>query len=216
MEEYFLNKYQSKTEIELQRIVDNKEHYQPDAVVAAAKLLNLKLDEPQPLLLDDYESKEKNTKGDKLSLSFDHTPFFRTLSYREFLTSCCLAISSLAIYEIIDYYSDERFFENTHGTWKWYIFLSVFLVNHIIYRFEHKRSNNLIGRSINDLFLLVSIVLIRSFYAFTMGISYDYSIDNSVTGVVLVLFMLPFFIFAFEMGVGILNYSLKKLRCQIF
>ncbi|WP_373395879.1 hypothetical protein V8V91_14965 [Algoriphagus halophilus] len=218
MEEYFLDKYQSKTKIELQRIVDNKEHYQPDAVLAASKLLYLRLNEKLPQILGDSvnESKGENIKVDRISLSFDYHPFFRTLSYREFLTSISIALFYLAVFEIIDYYSDERFFEDSQGTWKWFTLLLVFLINHILYRFEHNRSNNLIGRSINDLFLLVSIFLIRSSYALIVDISYDFSVDASVMGVVLVLFILPFFIFAFEIGVGILKYLLKIIRCQIF
>lgn len=218
MEEYFLDKYQSKTKIELQRIVDNKEHYQPDAVLAASKLLNLRLDEKLPQILGDSvnESKAENTKVDRISLSFDYHPFFRTLSYREFLTSISLALFYLAIFEIIDYYSDERFFEDSHGTWKWYTLIFVFLINHIIYRFEHNRSNNFIGRAINDFILLISIFLIRSCYALIMDISYDFSVDNGVIGVVLTVFILPFFIIAFEMGVGIFKYLFKKIRCQIF
>ena len=62
MEEYYLNKYQSKTKIELQRIVDNKDHYQPEAVIAASKLLNHRLDDELPQILSDSvnESKTEN------------------------------------------------------------------------------------------------------------------------------------------------------------
>lgn len=218
MEEYYLNKYQSKTKIELQRIVDNKDHYQPEAVIAASKLLNHRLDDELPQILSDSvnESKTASRNVDRFSLSFDYHPFFRTLSYREFLTSISIALFYLAVFEIIDYYSDEKYFEDSHVVWKWYTFVFVFLANHLMYRLEHRRSNNFIGRAINDLFLLIPIIIFKYCYTIIMDISYDFSVDNSAIGVVLVVFFLPFFIFGFEMGVGIVKFLLKKFRCQIF
>ena len=218
MEDYFLTRFQKKTRIELQRIIDNQEQYRPEAVLAATKLLNKNLSEQVLPVLDEaaYPTKEKKIEVDWLSLSFDYRPFFRTLSYREFLTSISIALFGLSIIEIINYYSDERFFEDTHSTWKWYTILFVFLAIHIIYKHEHKRSNNFLGRSINDLFLLVSLVLLTISYKFVIGGTYDFRIENGVLGIIIIVTVITMAIFSFEIGLGFLKMLLKKIRCQIF
>ena len=218
MEDYFLTKFQRKTRIELQRIVDNQGHYRPEAVLAATKLLNKKLSEQDLPILDEaaYPTREEKSKVDRLSLSFDYRPFFRTLSYREFLTSISIALFGLAIIGIINYYSDERFFEDAHSIWKWYTILFVFLANHIIYKHEHKRSNNFLGRSINDLFLLVSLVLLTISYKFITGGTYDFRIENGILGTIIIISVITITIFSFEIGLEFLKILLKKIRCQIF
>ncbi|WPR75758.1 hypothetical protein [Algoriphagus sp. NG3] len=218
MEDYFLTRFQKKTRVELQRIVDNQEHYRPEAVLAATKLLNKNLSEQVlPVLAEAaYPTKEKKTEVDWLSLSFDYRPFFRTLSYREFLTSISIALFGLAIIGIINYYSDERFFKDAHSTWKWYTILFVFLANHIIYKHEHKRSNNFLGRSINDLFLLVSLLLLTISYKFIIGGTYDFRIGNGFLGIIIIVTVITMAIFSFEIGLGFLKMLLKKIKCQIF
>ncbi|WP_339752645.1 hypothetical protein [Algoriphagus aquimarinus] len=218
MEDYFLTKFQRKTRIELQRIVDNQEHYRPEAVLAATKLLNKKLSEQALPILDEaaYPTRDEKLKVDTLSLSFDYRPFFRTLSYREFLTSISIAMFALAVIGIINYYSDERFFVDAHSTWRLYTILFVFLANHIIYRHEHKRSNNFLGRYINDLFLLVSMIILTISYKFIIGDTYTFPIENGVLGIITVISVIIMTIFSFEIGLGFLKMLLKKIRCQIF
>lgn len=217
MEDYFLIRFQRKTRIELQHIVDNQQRYRPEAVLAATKLLNEKLSDQLPILDEAaYPTKDEKLKVDRLSLSFDYRPFFRTLSYREFLTSISIALFALAIIEIINYYSEERFFKYTHSTWKWSTILFVFLANHIIYRYEHKRSNNFLGRSINDLFLLVSLIVLATSHKSIVGSTYNFRIENSVLGIIILVIVIPMAIFSFEIGLGFLKMILKKIRCQIF
>ncbi|MDR7131266.1 hypothetical protein J2X69_003627 [Algoriphagus sp. 4150] len=218
MEDYFLTRFQRKTRIELQRIVDNQEHFQPEAVLAATKLLNKKLSEQALPILDEaaYPTRDEKLKVDRLSLSLDYRPFFRTLSYRELLTSISIALFGLAIIGIINYYSDERFFKDVHSIWRGHTILFVFLANHIIYRYEHKRSNNFLGRSINDLFLLVSLMLLAISYKFIIGGTYDFRIGNGVLGIIILVSVITMSIFSFEIGLGLLKMLLKKIRCQIF
>lgn len=217
MEEYYLNKYQNKSKIELQRIIDNKDDYQLDAVKAAAKLLNVELNEPAvPIAYyENSGAKDRKLKNDRISRSFNFYPFFRSLSYREFMTVISIALVYLAICEILEYYSDERFFQDSYQTWKLYTFLFSFLANHIFYKIEHHRSNNFIGRSINDLLLLIAILLTQKTYAFLLGNSYSFSTNSSFLGEILMLFLLPFFIFSFEILIGILKVLFRKIKWQI-
>lgn len=214
MENYFLTRFQRKTRAELQRIVDNPERYRTEAVLAATKLLNEKIF----LIPDDeaYPKEDKNLEVERPFTSFDYRPFFRTLSYREFLTSISIALFALAVIEIINYYSDERFFEGTHSSWTWFTILLAFPANHIIYRYEHRRSNNFIGRSINDLFLLVSLIIVVISYRLIIGGSYNFRIIDGVLSFAIVVIGITMTIFSFEIGLGFLKIILKKIRCQIF
>mgnify|MGYP006999182309 CR=1 FL=1 len=218
MEQYFLQKYQNKTRDELQRIVANKGQYQPAAVSAAIQLLNENREKqiqlPQEKITEQVNVEDSNFGT--LSLSFDYRPFFRALSYREFLTTIAMALLFQAFFEIIDYYSSERFFENTHKAWKGYGILVVFLANHILYRYEHRRSNNFIGRSLNDLLLIITLIFVRTTYEFILKGTYSISIDGSGVGLFFMILAILMFIFAFEVGVAFLKYLLKRLRCQIF
>ena len=218
MEDYFLTKFQRKTRIELQRIVDNQGHYRPEAILAATKLLNKKLSEQDLPILDEaaYPTKEENSKVDRLSLNFDYRPFFRTLSYREFLTSISIALLALALIGIINYYSDERFLVDVHSTWRLYTILFVFIANHIIYKQEHKRSNNFLGRYINDLFLLVLMILLTVTYKFILGDTYTLPTANGVLSIIIIISVILIIIFSFEIGLEFLKILLKKIRCQIF
>lgn len=218
MEDYFFARFQRKTKIELQRIVDNPEQYRPEAVSAAIKVLNKKLSEEEHSILDNatHQTKEVQLKADRLSQSLDYSTFFRTLSYREFLTSISTALFGLAIIEIIDYYSSELFFRDTYTTWKLATVFFIFLVNHIMYRHEHKRSNNFLGRSINDLLLFVSLMLLSISYKFMVGGTLDFRIDNPVLGSIFLVTLTTAGIFSFEIGLGFLKMLLKKIRCQIF
>jgi hypothetical protein len=218
MEDYFLTRFRRKTKIELQRIVDNKEDYRPEAVWAATKLLNEKLSEQALPHLDEaaFPTREEKLKVDRLSLSLDYRPFFRTLSYREFLTCISIALFGLTIFSVLDYYSNERFFEDTYTTWKWYTVLFVLIVNHIIYRHEHKRSNNLLGRSINDLFLLTSLILMADSYKSITGSTYEFRIENGLLGILILIVVATIAIFSLEIGLGFIKMILKKIRCQIF
>ena len=218
MEDYFFARFQRKTKIELQRIIDNPEQYRPEAVSAAIRVLNKKLSEEDHSIPDNggNQTNEPPVKTDRFSQSLDYSPFFRTLSYREFLTSISIVFFGLAIIEIINYYSDERFFRDTSTTWKLATLLFIFLVNHIIYRYEHKRSNNFIGRSINDLLLFITLIILSTSYKYLVGGTLEFRIDNPVLGSIIIVTLTTAGIFSFEIGLGFLKMLLKKIRCQIY
>lgn len=84
-------------------------------------------------------------------------PFIRTLGYREFLTSLSLALLLLALYSVIDYYSNEDWIENNYSL-LWYGLLGVTIPANHIYRVEHGRANNFIGRNFHDYIFLVLFI----------------------------------------------------------
>ncbi|MFY0598257.1 MAG: hypothetical protein JXR03_01210 [Cyclobacteriaceae bacterium] len=218
MENYFLEKFKSKSKHELELIVANQANYQPEAVRAAIELLNNnhELEIPTPQQAGATKELSEDSNFGVLSLSFDYKPFFRTLSYREFVTSFALALLYHSLFEIIDYYSNERFFENSLRAWKLSFFVVVFLGNHIIYRFEHRRSNNFISRSLSDLILLIILILSRVGYELILDSNYRLNLDANGVGVFFIIFGIVIMIFALETAVALLKFLLKRIRCQVF
>lgn len=218
MENYFLEKFKSKSKHELELIVANQANYQPEAVRAAIELLNSnhELETPIPQQTKAIKEQPEDSNFGALSLSFDYKPFFRTLSYREFVTGLALAVLFHSLFEIIDYYSNERFFENSLRAWKISIFVAVFLGNHAYYRFEHRRSNNFIGRSLNDLILLIILILSRVGYELVLSSSYRLNLDVNGVGFFFMVFGIGIMIFAFETSVALMKFLLKQVRCQVF
>ena len=216
MDNYFLEKFKEKTKKELQSIVNNRSSYQSAAVSAATQLLNERKDE-QPLLETPVQSDKKETNSKfGVSMSFDYKPFFRTLSYREILTSLSLALLYHAFHETLNYYSSERLFEGSLETIKIVIIIALFLVNHVYYKFENNRSNNFIGRSISDLMFMVFLILTRVSYEFFLDSSYRLTFSGNVVGMSSMIFGVIILVFVFESLVAILKIILKYIRCRIF
>lgn len=86
----------------------------------------------------------------------DVKPFLRTFSYREVLSALMIAALLLATVHTLGYL-DIHFGNLVVG-------LSSFLVVvflHVLYRLEHKRSNNFAGRIIHDSLYLIVLYLIN-------------------------------------------------------
>lgn len=218
MKDYFLEKYKTKSKYDLQKIIDNKDQYQPEAIIAATHLLNHWKDAPvspdKGVILNSHKETESKTKS--FSPIFDYKPFVRSLSYREFLTSITLALFCQAFIDTINYYSDEHIFEEYHNNIKFTFLILIFLANHIYYRYEHGRSNNFIGRSLNDLVLLFSIILTRTLYLYIVTGSLEIIFNANGMGAFSVILGLVILICIFELLVALLNLILKQFKCQIF
>lgn len=218
MENYFLEKFKSKSKHELELIVANQANYQPEAVRAAIELLNgnNELEIPIPQQAEATKEPTEDSNFGVLSLSFNYKPFFRTLSYREFVTGLALTLLFHSLFEIVDYYSNERFFENSLRAWKISFFVAVFLCNHVYYRFEHRRSNNFIGRSFSDLILLIILILLRVGYELILDSNYRLNLDVDGVGFFFIILGIVIMVFAFETSVALLKFLLKRIRCQVF
>lgn len=133
MEKYFLNRFKNKTKDELQRIIDNSGSYQPAALNAVIQLLNEKNEIPIPLanIQEPTNSRLEDSKSGNMPFGFDYRPFLRTLSYREFLTSFTLVLLYQAFYELIEYYSNERLFENSYKNIQLILLIVLILANHV-------------------------------------------------------------------------------------
>jgi hypothetical protein len=153
-------------------------------------------------------------KRDLADQVFSTKDFVRTLSYREFVTSLSLALLLLAIYTLINYYSNEDWIGNNETALRWTAFSMILLLNHIFYKVEHKRSNNFIGRNFHDhifLLLFVSLYKLRRLL-YGSGLSLD--VEGIGDAIVSVLLFIIFVMF-FELAVAMLKRGLKLVRWQI-
>lgn len=155
------------------------------------------------------ESKEEK-KG---FYSFNTSPFLRTLSYREFLTSISLAFLLLTFNMVVNYYSNEDWVSDNIASFRWISFLILFPVNHIFYKLEHRRPNNFIGRNIHDYIFLLMILLISRIYAFFIGNGVTYQFEGNGAGIVILLFVS---VMILEVFIAVLKRLFKFAGWRIF
>lgn len=154
------------------------------------------------------------TEEPDLFISFKLSSFLRSLSYRDFLTSFSLVILFRAICSVIDFYSSEEFFKNITALDKTILLLLLMPLNHIIYKAEHNRSNNFIGRAMHDLIFFGLYWLINIVYSFLMDARI--SLDLDLSGILPILFGITTFLMLFELGIAILKRLLNFFKWQIF
>ncbi|MEK6477093.1 hypothetical protein WJR50_06150 [Catalinimonas sp. 4WD22] len=212
MEDYFLKKFESKSDQELLQIIGRKEGYQKAAVNAAIELYNERNATTIPKLYDkeDFVGSEAN-KGSTIR-SLDLKPFLRTLSYRDFLTSFALAMFYLALTSVIKFYGDEIEPERLGDA---IIILSGFIIIlacHIIYKIEHHRANNFVGRVTQDLLFMVLLILLKKSYDSLVYNNNYFSLDDFIHFGFLFLILSV----AIELLVTVLRYVLRWFKCQIF
>jgi len=154
----------------------------------------------------------KETKEPDLSIFFNARQFLRALSYRDFLTSICLALVVVAMSEVIQYYSSENFFENRAASLRIIFFLLIIPLNHIVYKAEHKRPNNFIGRVLHDLIFIGSFLIIDKIVAFDVNTIFAGDPLTFILFLVVIIILLMFF----ELGIAILKRLLTLFKWQVF
>lgn len=156
---------------------------------------------------------EKRPDHDPFDLAFSKRKFVRTLSYREFATSFSLALLLLAVYAILDYYSNESWIGNNLSAIKWTLFCILVPVNHIFYKAEHGRANNFIGRNLHDYIYLLFFLSLYQLRQVFYGSSFSFGIGG-VGGAIVFVLMFIIIVLLFELVVAILKRGLKLFRWQ--
>ena len=157
---------------------------------------------------------KKRPDRDLADQIFSTRNFARTLSYREFVTSLSLALFLLAIYSLMGYYSNEHWIENNELTIKWALFCVLIPVNHVLYRVEHRRPNNFIGRSLHDCIFLLLFMALNALRLFLSGSSLSFGVGGVGSAIVFILMFIITVMF-FEVVVAILKRGLKLLQWEI-
>lgn len=157
---------------------------------------------------------KKTDRRSPIDESFFAKPFIRTISYREFLTSLSLVLLLLAFYTVIDYYSDEHWIENNYSLLKYGLLAIIIPANHIIYKSEHKRPNNFIGRNLHDYIFLIFFIALYNLQLLINGSALTFDVKN--IGILIILLMvLIFLIMVFELLVAILKRLLRFFKWQL-
>lgn len=216
MENHFLKRLKNKTRTELQHIVDNEIQYQTSAVEAARHLLLEQTEEPGLISQIHLKEQEKSaTSSIDFSASFDFKVYFGSLSYRDLFTFISLSLLFVALIEVLDFYSGEEYISGHNNSIVLWLLAIFLLANHFYYRIEHGRSNNFLGRSINDFAFFIIVVLATSTYRFILNNDYRLNYNADGLGLLFVFIGLVILVFAFESGVAFIKYLLKKIKCQI-
>ncbi|QDH77808.1 hypothetical protein FKX85_01600 [Echinicola soli] len=208
MERQFIERYKRKTRRELQQIINNRADYREEAVRAAEKLLGESDEDPrEEISVARTACKRNNPFGPIL--------FARSFSYRDVLTVISSTLLCMALFQILNYYKDEFVFVEYYPFLKLFLFFVFIIINHVLYFKEHKRSNDLLGRSMVDLFFFLSFMLFYSVYEYVV---YDsvFPLPLNAQVIVFLAIFTVFSILLFETIVDFIKYLLIKMKCQIF
>lgn len=155
----------------------------------------------------------RRTEAPDIFINFKLRPFTRTVSYRDFFTSLSLALLLLTFHQCIEYYSTEEFFQNKSDFLKYMFFFMMLPANHMLYKAEHKRSNNYIGRVIHDFIFLGCFLSITKIYDIVTGLSVPFALEPVIVPFMIV--PVTAFIMCFELVVAVLKRLLRVVQWQI-
>jgi hypothetical protein len=155
----------------------------------------------------------ENVRGQAASVSFSTKDFIRALSYRDFLTPFSLALLFIALREAIGYFSFVEWIDANSSLIIAAFMVLIALVNHIIYKIEHNRPNNFIGRCIQDIiFVFLVIIFLEIRTQIWNGMSV---VEFNVGGVIGVTFGVAIFVTLFELVVAFLKRCLNYFKWRI-
>jgi hypothetical protein len=137
------------------------------------------------------------------------------LSYRDFLTSFSLALFLAAIRTILIYYSDEKSLENIWSSIVLMIFFLFILINHIIYKAEHKRSNNFIGRIFHTAIFILAFWIVITLYNYFLDDAYLTGLSVDIGSIVIFIIVVPVLLMLLELTITILKRVLNLFNWRI-
>lgn len=202
MSDFFYRNYQKKTNSQLEAIVNDEASFQPEAVNAARRILN----ERGGADIHPIPIPKLHRKG-FFDIIFDIELFRKTVGFKDLLTWITLALVSMALMQILNYYADEPSIENNTIWITISVFLLVMLSNHIIFKATHGCSNNVIGRILHDMAFLFMLLSLQKLYSYIIYESAMIETNN----VIAILLIVLIFSFVFEFMVAILKRFLSTL-----
>lgn len=219
MEAFFYNKLKHRHDRDLRVIVANKESYEPEAVNAAIALLNERAGNIVALIppgLPGAAAPLRSMQAHDSLAPFSFALFFKTHSYRDYLTAFSLSLFFIAFSELLKYYSNERWLEGNAGLFQSLGFLAAFLFAHILYKIEHGRPNNFVGRATMDVVMLFMLFLVGNTYAFLTGGNHFHFSSTDFSTAVASFFIIGFSILVLEGILSMVALLLALIKCRIF
>lgn len=143
----FIQKFSKKTKSELLEIIQSNKHIDKAKIAANYNLQNKNYKTYKP------NQQRKTTKiNNKTSIKSELKMFFKSLSYREFLSIFSSVLLLISLIFLRDFYARYAFFEATYNVAiSIIIFTTILISNHVFYKLEHGRSNSFYGRLLMDL-----------------------------------------------------------------
>lgn len=206
MKEVYKEKFKSKTKEELFTIICNQDNYQNSAVEAALEVLEIHYDvkDVSHLNPENYKVKPPKVTYQKRNKH----PYFRTFSSREVWSS----LSNAAMIVCIMWLSAEIPLDKMNEWIAVMLLLSVFvlihILNHVFYKIEHKRSNQLLGGFIQMGMTSTWLFLFMVVRSVHLQIDLDFELS------IVIFFIMIFLAFVIEVFTQLVRYILTKLKWQ--
>ncbi len=127
--------------------------------------------------------------------------FFRTISYKEFLSILSLVFFIICLNYLEYFYPEARIFTLTkYWLLEFFIFAVIMSINHVFYKIEHNRSNIYIGR------IIIDITFILTFHFMSNLIGFNRYLDFKI----IVVFLI--FIFLWELIISGIKHFIRIIK----
>jgi hypothetical protein len=153
---------------------------------------------------------KKKREGD-IFQSVEVRPFIRTLSYRDFLTSGSLSLLLLALIRIC-MYAEEHGAGDLKSLSVASVGIALFF-NHLLYKVEHKRSNNFIGRVIHGFIFIILFLALLTLGTYLNG--RKLLIGEDVAALFIMVMGLSVMLLIVELFIFLLNRFFKLFKWRI-
>lgn len=136
----------------------------------------------------------------------DYEPFVRALSYRDFLSAAVLCLVLIASNSVLDFLDINVSVLVVIIS----VFFSIVLL-HVVYRLEHRRSNNFAGRLFHDVIYFLMLFILSKLNGWYETGELYLELDDPVTAI----FGFLILIFLLEGIMALLQRLFNVLRWQI-
>ena len=186
MVEYYKNRLKKKSKEELEHIVQSHHGYERAAVKASIILLKEEHGISLPL---PFEENSSITHQEDI---YTYKKYFKTFSYREITSAVVLSFLFFAVSNAISYLGTVPLVEVTRP---WIMFFLIFLIcvlNHSIYKKEHRRRNLFLGRILQDILTIFMFLVLWTSMNWFLGNSKSPDSGAIASVVLVVIFGLLF------------------------
>ncbi|MBW1297812.1 hypothetical protein [Aquimarina litoralis] len=157
---HFKKKFEEKTDQELLYILENTSSYQDDAVEAAKLILEWRKNVGIEIVAQPRQEAIHDNRSNTAVSSLDPKLYLKSFGKKDLLTTFTVSYFCFALVSLFKFYSDEPFFEDLRIAFAVSLFPVMFSISHFLYRVDHKRLNNLSGRFLQDILLVLFLVTI--------------------------------------------------------
>lgn len=195
-------------------------------IIANGKGHKKKVREKAQLLLGERQAYDESILGPSPGIEFlrrnvktktthfmDPRAYLKSLGIKDVLTIVSLAMTELLLIHLTRYFINEPQLTLFVRIFAYTLSILVFLSAHILYRQDHGRSNNFIGRSLSDLFLFITLGLLFTTHSlFQIEASPFFQDPGQAFGIT---FLLVFVFLLFEALVSLVIFLFSFLKWRL-